>query len=274
MVQQKQKCVVTSAESKNTGKRKVTVGSIWESKGYGSFEVVKYKSCHDVTVRFLDTGFEVSCRSGNIKVGNVKDRLSPKVHGVGFVGVGAYKSDINGVRAKSYETWVNMLARCYSNSYKNKYPTYKDCKVCDEWHNYQNFAKWFYENLPKDGNTYHLDKDLKVIGNNIYSPITCMFVTPVVNLFTTDRGAARGCCMIGASLSKIGGNFKSQCKEPFTGKHFSIGYFDTELEAHLAWRKRKSELAYELAMTQDREEVKQALLNWKEALDNKLIHPY
>lgn len=274
MEQQRQKCAATSVESKNTGKRKITVGSVWDSNGYGKFEVVKYKSCHDVTVRFIETGFKTSCRSGNIKVGNVKDRLSPKVYGVGFVGVGGYKSDINRVRTKSYEAWVNMLARCYSESYKQKYPTYKGCTVCEEWHNFQNFAEWFYENYPKDDHKYHLDKDLKVIGNKIYSSRTCMFVPPLVNLFTTDRGIARGRYMVGVSFSKISGNFQSQCKNPLTGKQLSIGYFDTELEAHLAWRKRKSELAYELAMIQDREEVKQALLNWKEALDNNLIHPY
>ena len=33
----------------------LTVGSVWESKNYGPFEVIEYEGCRSITVRFLET---------------------------------------------------------------------------------------------------------------------------------------------------------------------------------------------------------------------------
>ena len=38
-----------------------------------------------------------------------------------------------------------MIMRVYKKE-ENRNQYYKICRVCDEWHNYQNFAKWFEEN--------------------------------------------------------------------------------------------------------------------------------
>ncbi|ALY07069.1 hypothetical protein VmeM32_00078 [Vibrio phage vB_VmeM-32] len=167
-----------------------------------------------------------------------------------------------------------MLGRCYDSKIQEKQPTYIDCSVCDEWHYFQNFATWYYDNYPKDGisEKYQLDKDLKVNGNKIYSPETCLFVSHAVNLFTTDHGSARGDYLIGVSWNKATQKFMAYCSNPFTRKLEYLGLFTNELEAHHAWRKRKSELAYELAMVQTNEEVKKAILNWKKNLDDNLIH--
>lgn len=267
MEQQKQKCAATSAESKSTEKRKITVGSVWESKFHGAFEVIAYGGYLDVTIRFNDTGFEAKVRSSNVSSGEVKDKMSPNVCGVGFIGDGVHGGD-----SMYYRTWRSMMQRCYDPYVINKNPTYKDCYVCEEWHNFQNFADWCHKNHPDVAGTYQLDKDIKVIGNKTYSPENCMFVTKIVNGFLVDSGAQRGNCMIGVCFDKARCNFQSYCNNPFTKKREYLGRHNSEIEAHLAWRKRKSELAYELAMIQDREEVKQALLNWKFALDNFEIH--
>lgn len=269
MEQQKQKCAATSAESKSTGKRKITVGSVWESKSFGAFEVISYGGYLDVTIRFKITGFETKVRSSNVSSGEVKDKLSPIVYGIGFIGDGKYGGD-----SAYYQIWHSMIQRCYSSSVHERQPTYIGCTVCQEWHNFQNFAKWCELNHPGGVGEYQLDKDLKVIGNKIYSPDKCIFVAKLVNGFATDRAAKRGDCMIGVYFEESRGKFQSYCSNPFTKKREFLGRHEDELKAHLAWRKRKSELAHELAMIQDREEVKQALLNWKEALDNNLIHPY
>ncbi|AAW67498.1 hypothetical protein [Listonella phage phiHSIC] len=202
--------------------------------------------------------------------GRVKDRLARSVCGVGFIGDGMYQPTVNGKMSKVYSCWNSMLGRCYDENLRHKHPTYKDCTVCDEWHNFQNFAEWHEANYPKDGKSYQLDKDLKVIGNKDYSPEKCMFVSVEINHFTIDSGASRGKYMIG--VCKSGEKLIAQCSNPITGEHEYLGLFDNELKAHLAWRNRKSWMAYELAMIQGREEVKQALLNWKRALDNFEIH--
>ena len=71
-----------------------------------------------------------------------------------------------------------MMERCYSEHRKEKAPTYIGCSVSPEWHNFQVFAVWFYENYI-DG--YELDKDIKIKGNKVYCPDACMFVSPADN---------------------------------------------------------------------------------------------
>jgi hypothetical protein len=274
MEQQKQKCVATSAESRSTGKRKVTVGSVWDSNKCGKFVVEEYKNANSVTVRFLETGFETTSTSGNIRHGEVRDKLSRSVYGVGIIGAGEYAVSKNGKQVRMYKVWKGMIERCYESKRQKSSPTYKGCSVFVGWHNYQNFAKWYCDNYPRDGAGYHIDKDLKVIGNKVYSPETCMFVSHKVNSFILCRDKLMGDFLVGVTVEKKSGRFVAKCNNPFTTTNEYLGCFIGEVEAHLAWRKRKSELAYELAMIQDREEVKQALLNWKDALDSNKIHPY
>ncbi len=83
-----------------------------------------------------------------------------------------------GIDSRAYSRWNSILMRCYCNSYHERFPTYKDCTVAKEWHNFQNFAKWFEENYIEG---YHVDKDIKVKGNRVYGPDTCIFVTPQKN---------------------------------------------------------------------------------------------
>lgn len=196
------------------------------------------------------------------------------VYGIGISDKGKHLASINRQNTKSYYTWQNMLQRCYDAKFHEKYPTYIGCAVHSEWLSFQNFAEWFEGNYPKDGNKYQLDKDLKIIGNKVYSPDACLFTSRQVNVFTTDRSAARGAFMIGTHWHKGHKKFAALCQNPFTSKREHLGYCANKLQAHLAWRKRKSELAYELAMVQDNQEVADALLQWKLALDNNLIHPY
>lgn len=194
------------------------------------------------------------------------------VLGVGVYIKGKYKSTESGRTTKAYGAWQGMLRRCYDPKWLADHPTYIGCKVCDEWLEFQVFAEWYDANFPKGGDEYDLDKDLKVIGNNVYSPDNCLFVSRDVNKFTISRTALRGDCLIGVHWDRSCDRYIAQCCNPLTKKQEKVGYFTDELEAHLAWRKRKSELAYELAMTQSNPEVRDALLRWKDALDNNEIH--
>lgn len=194
------------------------------------------------------------------------------VYGVGRYEKGKFKSKENSKPTKVYSAWKNMLQRCYDPKWHAKHPTYIGCTVRHEWLDFQTFAQWYEDNYPQDGDRYQLDKDLKVLGNKVYSPEACLFVSSVVNKFTLDNRATRGNLPIGLNWHKRSGKFKAQCKNQFTGKHEHLGLFTDEMEAHLAWRARKSELAYELAMEQDNPEVKDALLSWRDALDGNKIH--
>lgn len=164
----------------------MVAGTVYESKNYGDFKIIKYNSYSDIEVEFLSTGFKTSARSSHIRNGMVKDKLIPIVCGIGFIGDGKFSTkDKN-----AYKCWGNMLERCYDEKFQAKNPTYKGCTVCDEWHNFQNFAKWYEENYPKNGGIYQLDKDLSCYGERgkLYSPETCIFVTAQTN---TEEACAK-----------------------------------------------------------------------------------
>lgn len=161
--------------------RKYEVDQIYPTTKSGNFEIIEYISSKDITVRFLETGYITKIKSSKISSGEFKDRLRPSVEGVGYLGDGEYKASYKGKHSEHYTRWKAMLQRCYNERFLESNPHYKGCTVCPEWHNYQNFAKWFDENYPQDGKDYDLDKDIKVAGNRVYSPDTCLFVTPIEN---------------------------------------------------------------------------------------------
>ena len=158
------------------------------------------------------------------------------------------ESIINGrrVRCPAYSAWTGMLERAYSEKHQEKRPTYKGVVVCDEWHSFMSFRKWWVENQV-DG--WQLDKDL-LSDNRIYSLETCIFVPSWLNSFTIDSGAARGEWPIGVYFKKEAGAFTAQCRHPF-GRRESLGYFSTPDEAHAAWLARKLEIANELKHLMD-----------------------
>lgn len=198
--------------------------------------------------------------------------MKPKklVHGVGIndADYAVQKNEaiqVNGKRKLKlvwlcpyYSTWKAMLMRCYSSKFQGLYPTYKGCTVSADWHTFSNFRAWMKKQQWEDS---QLDKDLLVEGNKIYSPDTCVFVTPMVNSFTLDCRAARGEWSIGVYWHKNAGKFQSQCRNPFTGKKEYLGRFTTELEAHKVWQERKLKLAKELAEIQTDPRVAEALIN-------------
>ena len=166
----------------------------YTSNNYGDFKVMEYVNCDFVRILFTATSNELVTRAISIRNGAVKDSLVPTVFGVGFMGNGEYKSRTKGKKNKAYKVWMNMLGRCYCPRVQENQPTYKGCSTTKEWHNFQNFAEWFGDNYIEG---YHLDKDVKIKGNKIYSPASCSFITAADNaieanaksyMFTNPKG--------------------------------------------------------------------------------------
>lgn len=160
------------------------------------------------------------------------------------------------VYCRFYRAWVDMLNRCYNPKCQAKHPTYIGCIVCDEWLTFSNFKAWMEK---QDWHGKELDKDILFQDNKIYSPDTCVFITKATNLFTTSRQSNRGLYPIGVYFYKPLGKFKAQCCNPFANKKEALGYFDCQHEAHQAWKKRKHELALQLADLQTDRRVADAL---------------
>lgn len=166
------------------------------------------------------------------------------VCGVGTFGNGKHKS-----RCKKYDTWRQMLNRCYKfEKYKNNH-VYSDVSVCDLWLDYQNFGDWYDENFysVKDEHM-SLDKDILTKHNRIYSPENCIFVPkPINSLFTKDN-IARGKYPIGVDFHKQKGLFRARCSNLILGKsNITIGEYTTVEEAFYAYRNYKEKLIKQIA---------------------------
>lgn len=187
---------------------------------------------------------------------NDADYLTQKHEEIGYVNGKRKQKTV--WRCQYYQTWVKMLERCYSAKFQERNPTYKGCTVSDEWLTFSNFKSWMEK---QDWKGKQLDKDLLLQDNKVYSSETCVFVTQTVNLFTVDRGNDRGKWQIGACWNKAIKKFQSNCRNPFTKKKEHLGLFTCEHQAHEAWRKRKLELAKELAAIQTDPRVAKALVD-------------
>lgn len=153
-----------------------------------------------------------------------------------------------------YRKWVGMIQRCYNEKEIKRRPTYIDCVVCEEWLTFSNFKAWMEQ---QDWEGKHLDKDLLVEGNRVYSPHACAFITPETNRFLTDSSASRGELPIGVSWNKTANKYQSQGR--VDNKPVCFGYFDTPEEAHFVWKKEKHKRAVVLASTETDPRVKRAL---------------
>lgn len=155
-----------------------------------------------------------------------------------------------------YSMWKQMIYRCYNKTYLARQPTYIGCEVHADWLFLSKFKEWAES---KDWEGGHLDKDILFPGNKIYSPETCAFVSKGLNNFLTLRGRGRGKYMIGVSFDGSRKKFLAQCCDPFKNGSSHVGYFDSEIEAHNAWRAKKREIALIYAEIQKDDRVSEAL---------------
>ena len=167
------------------------------NEGY-ELKIIKYENRRNVYVEIQDKYKTiVKVQYIQFKKGEIKNPYHPNKFG-GYIGVGKFESSISNKKTKAYQTWIDMLKRCYDERYKEKEPTYKDCHVCNEWLNFQNFAEWFYNNYYEiEEQRMHLDKDVLYKNNKIYSPKTCIFVPQRINSLFIKCKKTRGKYPIG-----------------------------------------------------------------------------
>lgn len=169
------------------------VGDRVKSKSCGYYTIVEKIKGGYCKVRF-DAGYETVIDSYSTVIGNVKDPLHPQVLGVGYLGVGPYVSRLGPAikgfkQLPEYNVWINMLQRCYYDKYINRVDgleTYDDIEVCEDWHNFQNFAEWYIPRRKVLDDTCikrpALDKDiLSKFESKVYSPETCCVVPQEIN---------------------------------------------------------------------------------------------
>lgn len=224
---------------------------IWETKlnNFGTrMTIIEYYSAINITVKF-DDEFKYEMRNvtySNFKKGSVKNPYDRILYEIGYIGVGDFEQTINRKDVRSYDAWRKMFSRCYDKRYLLRQPTYEGCIVCEEWHNFQNFAKWYEENYYEcDGYKTQLDKDWLIFGNKEYSPENCIMVPSLINS-----------CIL--THNKIKYNNLPDGMAPTDSKKFNVrlsmyskrkdlGIYDTLKEAMMVYKDKKIEYVKELA---------------------------
>ena len=175
----------------------------------------------------------------------LRDRTIPSVYGVGYMGNNPeLKSIYNGKKCPIYETWFRMMERCYSKKVHSRFPSYIGCYVSDDFKDYSKWREW-YDNYQYKHDGWHLDKDLLVKGNKVYSSETCVFLPRIINSTLTKSNKTRGNYLIGTYFDTHNNKFKA-CMTKY-GKNTTLGYFENELGAHLAYKEAKESYLKELA---------------------------
>ncbi|MGK4040900.1 hypothetical protein AB0Y20_01265 [Heyndrickxia oleronia] len=228
------------------------IGLIKKNNSGSVMEIIKYKNKHDVWVRF-ENGYVKNARYMEFKKGTIRSPYDKTVFDVGFLGEGKYKPSINGKLTNQYKCWIQMLKRSYDDYYKLQKPTYNNVIVANEWHNFQNFAKWYDENYYEVyGEKMNLDKDILIKGNKVYSPETCVFVPANINSLFLKSNASRGDLPIGVYLSKrqikYGTNkiYGSKCNDG-QGKAVHLGFYTNQDDAFYSYKRYKEKVIKRIA---------------------------
>ena len=152
-------------------------------------KIIAYRSHDDIDIEFLDDFHYIKQHQAysNFKTGGVKNPYDVTVNGVGYIGVGKYKTTLEDNQKRhtdEYNTWVTMLYRCYCDE-DTVY--FKESSVCKEWLCYQNFAEWYSQNKYEVKGRLHLDKDILFPGNKIYAPDKCILIPQRINMLFMNK---------------------------------------------------------------------------------------
>lgn len=225
-------------------------------------QIIAYRKQSDIDVQFLD-GYDCireHTTYSNFQRGQVKNPFDKTICNVGYIGDGEYLTGTARKHTVEYQNWTCMIRRCYDETLKERYSAYfRDCVVCDEWHNFQMFAKWYNDNIYQVGSErMHIDKDILIKGNKLYSPDTCLIVPQRINMLFLKKPNKYG---LPNGIKPIAnGRYSSQ----YCGKH--IGNFDTLKQAVIAHDKEKQKAIIDIA-NEYREKIPSklynALMNWE-----------
>ena len=206
--------------------------------------IIAYRKSKDIDVQFEDGTIVTNREYGDFKKGAIKNPNYASIYSVGYIGQGSYNYKDN---KDSYEAWHDMIRRCYDSQCHIKYPTYIGCEVCEEWHCFQNFAEWYYNNYYEiEGQRMALDKDILCKDNKTYSPDTCVFAPQCINKLFTKRDADRGFLPIGVCFHKRVNKYRAYCNDG-SGHLIHLGYYNTPEEAFEAYKQYKEQTIKDMA---------------------------
>lgn len=169
-----------------------------------------------------------------------------------------YQAFFNGKMVKEYNLWAAMLARCYSSKVHAKHTTYTGCSVSDNFKYYDYFYEWCQSQIGFNFDGWHLDKDIIIRGNRVYSEDVCVFVPSQINSFFSDCRSVRGDHPTGVNFHKASGKFTARCT--VNGKRKNLGLFSTPQAAYDVYKPFKEALCKETAN------------KWRDQIDSRVYN--
>lgn len=217
-----------------------------KTNNFGSLmRITKYRNNNDVEVYFPEYDYtKEHTKYSNFITGKLKCPYERRLFGVGYMGEERHNGLMNKKGTKCYDIWSGMMKRAYDPKYIQNRPTYKDCIVSEEWHNFQNFSDWFQSNYYEiEEERMALDKDILYKGNKIYSPNTCIFAPTRINTLFIKCDKCRGDLPVGVTYKNK--KYVARCRTNTKLKH--LGYYDTPEEAFQVYKKFKENYIKEVA---------------------------
>lgn len=216
------------------------------NQGY-KMTIVSYKNNKNISIEFEDGTIVHNKCYIHFRSGQIDNPMHRSVYGVGYFGVGKYTRENHQCYKDAIDIWRRMLGRCYDKSFHKRSPTYKDCIVSNEFHNFQNFAAFYYDNKWTDELVLMPDKDIITHGKEkIYSRDTILFVDSRINLLFGKNQAIRGDLPIGVTYDKTRNKYLATCKIN-NNKCKNIGRFSSIDDAFYAYKNFKEKYIKEVA---------------------------
>jgi len=170
------------------------------------------------------------------------------VHGIG-INDGKYPARCGDRMMKEYEVWRQMLNRCTENLWVVR-QSYVGTTCSENFKSYTFFYEWCQEqvgfkNVDNGGNSWHLDKDILVRGNKVYSEDACVFVPLRLNNLLTKRKCSRGQFLIGVDFQAKTKKYRARCCDGIS--NYYLGIFSMQEEAFQSYKTFKEHLIKEVA---------------------------
>ena len=257
------------------GRKIDRIGEVKYNSFGSKMVIAEYGDNKDIDIYFPEYNWTFKHGKYNdFKNGTIKCPYEPRLFGVGCLGEGKYKCRENGKLKMEYIIWHDTLRRCYDPKFKEKYTTYKNCKMEDYLLNFQNMARWINENYYEvPGERMCLDKDILSKGNKVYSRKTCIFVPEKINTLFTKRDNDRGNSHIGTTPNSSG-NYQVRCSNGY-GKRIYLGSYSTEEEAFKVYKNYKEKVIKEVIDSYEGiipepfySRLKTAMYNYKVEIDD------
>jgi hypothetical protein len=244
----------------------VRIGEVGTNNHGTKMQIIAYRGAKDIDVKFEDGYIKSNVAYSKFKDGKISNPYDHTLYGTGYLGEGSYMVTIDNNLTPQYKAWISLLKRCFDASYNLNHFAYRDCTVCNEWLNFQVFAKWYNENYYEiNGQRMELDKDILCKGNKVYSPETCVFVPQTINNIFIKQCDKRGEYPIGVCYThRYKKKFMSQCRDN-CGNRVDLGHYETPDEAFCAYKSFKEKIIKDTAnryINQIPEKVYAALISY------------